>query len=133
MEDTSAAYPHGSITGRSIVSVRFLITDIFLKSDRRTVCTWNFFRCKTDDSPGDDISSGKRLVAGSVVLILASFIGAMLSMGFVILLPRTNITTLPSTIATITTAAKNCWRAASRSSGPSSAPAPAWEMAQALE
>lgn len=52
MEDTSAAYPHGSITGRSIVSVRFLITDIFLKSDRRTVCTWNFFRsedgCRTD-------------------------------------------------------------------------------------
>lgn len=46
------AYPHGSITGRSIVSVRFLITDIFLKSNRRTVCTWNFFRsedgCRTD-------------------------------------------------------------------------------------
>ena len=46
MEDTSAAYPHGSITGRSIVSVRFLITDIFLKSDRRTVCPWHFFRGK---------------------------------------------------------------------------------------
>ena len=40
----------------------------------------------TYDSAGNDLFAGKGLVAGSVILILAAFAGAMVSMGFVILI-----------------------------------------------
>ena len=72
----------GADSWRGAGTVRVSVTDLFPQSDRGSLCAGNFFRCKTDDSPGDDILLGRGLVAGSVVLILASFIGAIAFYGF---------------------------------------------------
>ena len=45
--------------GRRIVIIRVPASDIFLKSDCRSVCFGNFFRGEDDGSAGNDIFSGE--------------------------------------------------------------------------
>ena len=45
--------------GGSLVDFRIFTADLFWKSNRRSVCAWNFFRCQTYGSTGNDLSSGK--------------------------------------------------------------------------
>mgnify|MGYP006974145776 CR=1 FL=1 len=54
---TAASHSYGSDTGRSIVSVRFLITDLFLESYSGTVCAGYFFRSQDGSGIGNDYIS----------------------------------------------------------------------------
>ena len=60
----------------------------FFQPDRRTVCTGDFFGCKDDGRSGDDHLLKYYTLVSSYILIIAAFIGSMLSIGFILLLAR---------------------------------------------
>ena len=59
MEDTTSESTDGGNPGRRIVIIRVSASDIFLKSDCRSVCSGNFFRGEDDGSAGNDIFPGE--------------------------------------------------------------------------
>ena len=58
----------------------------FWKSNCRSVCAGNFFRCQTYGSTGNDLSSGKGITISSFGMVAAAFAGSLLAMGFVLLI-----------------------------------------------
>ncbi|MFR7574528.1 MAG: iron chelate uptake ABC transporter family permease subunit [Blautia faecis] len=68
----------------------FYCQTFFANPDRRTVCTGNFFGCESMV-----VSSGMMIIfskyytlVSSYILIIAAFIGSMLSIGFILLMSR---------------------------------------------
>ena len=59
MEDTTSESTDGGNPGGRIVIIRVPASDIFLKSDCRSVCSGNFFRGEDDGSAGNDIFPGE--------------------------------------------------------------------------
>lgn len=88
MEDTTSESTDGGNPGRRIVIIRVPASDIFLKSDCRSVCFGNFFRGEDDGSAGNDIFLERYAFVSSYTLIIAAFAGALISTGFILLLSR---------------------------------------------
>lgn len=67
---------------------RVSVADFFSQSDRRTVCVRNLFRCKNGGGTCHGVFVGQAVKITSWALIAAAFVGAMISMGFVLLMSR---------------------------------------------
>lgn len=88
MEDTSATGSDGSNPWGSVVIIWILTSDFLFQSDRGTVCPWNFVRSEDDGGTGNDILLERYAFVSSYTLIVAAFIGALISTGFILLLSR---------------------------------------------
>ena len=88
LENPPSENPDGSDAGRSLIFVRFPFADIFCQSHCRTVCPWNFFRGKNGRSTDDDHFLKYIGHFSSYTLIVAAFIGSLISTGFILLMSK---------------------------------------------
>ena len=88
MEDTTSESTDGSNPGRRIVIIRVPASDIFLKSDCRSVCSGNSSGAKMMVALVMIFFLERYAFVSSYTLIIAAFAGALISTGFILLLSR---------------------------------------------